>query len=134
MGSHTASAWLEAQRVAEDYMRKAGLPHDPPSRYVKVDPPAPSGSRMHEQMKHAPDDPQVKAAYDAMAKETLAQYQSILDSGMTFDFIPKGAADPYNGNPRNMIEDVRNNKHMWVYSTEDGFGSRADFDPRRTRF
>lgn len=132
VGSHTASAWPEAQRVAEDYMRKAGLPYDPPSRYVKVDPArAKRIADAYEQMKHAPDDPQVKAAYDAMAKETLAQYQSILDSGMTFDFIPKGAADPYNGNPRNMIEDVRNNKHMWVYSTEDGFGSRADFDPKK---
>lgn len=128
----TASGWPEAQRVAEDYMRKAGLPYDPPATYAKVDPArAKRIADAYDQMKHAPDDPEVKAAYDAMAKETLAQYQSIIDSGMTFDFIPKGAPDPYNGNPRNMTEDVRNNKHMWVYSTEDGFGSSADFDPKK---
>lgn len=131
VGTHTASGWPEAQRVARDYMDKAGLEYDPPNTYAKVDPErAKRIADAYEAMKHDPQNPEVKAAYDAMAKETLAQYQAILDSGMTFDFIPEGFADPYNGNPRNMIEDVRTHKHMWVFPTKQGFGSDASFDVR----
>ena len=35
--------------------------------------------------------------------------------------------DPY-PNPRMAIEDIRNNKHMWIFPTDDGFGS-GSFDP-----
>lgn len=116
--------WPEARSVAEAYMAKAGLPYNPPNTFAKVNPErAKRIADAFEQMKHDPQNPEVKAAYDAMAKETLAQYQAILDSGVTFEFIPKGADDPYKGNPRNMTEDVRINKHMWVFPTDQGFGS-----------
>lgn len=123
VGAYKASVYPEGVRVAQGYMGRAGLDYDPPNVYVKADPVR--GAKIAEAfdaMKHDPADPEVKAAYDAMIKETLAQYRAMTDDGMRVEFAPKGE-DPYKGNPRNMTEDVRNNRHMWVFSTDDGFGS-----------
>lgn len=128
-GTHTASANPDAQQVAKGYMDKAGLPYKPPATYAKVNPKrAARIAAAYDAMKHDPQNPVVKRAYEAMAKETLDQYQAMLDDGMQIEFIPPGTPDPYAGNPRNMTEDVRANKHMWVFPTKDGFGSDATFD------
>lgn len=129
IGDFYASTYQAGQRVAARYMAKAGLRYDPPNTYVKVDPVrAGRIADAFEAMKHDPANPEVKAAYAAMIKETLAQYEAMLADGVKLEFAPKGT-DPYGGNPRNMTEDVRANKHMWVFATEDGFGSDATFDP-----
>lgn len=129
VGNHAASAYPDAQRVAENYMKKAGLEYRPPNTYARVEPErAKRVADAYEAMPHNPRDPKVRRAYKAMADETLAQYRAMLDDGVKIEFIRPGEPDPYNGNPRNMTEDVRNNKHMWVFSTRDGFGSDATFD------
>lgn len=110
-------------------MKSTGLEYRPPNTYVKVDPErATRIASAYDEMKHDPANPEVKRAYKAMADETLAQYQAMLDDGVEIEFIAPGQADPYAGNPRNMTEDVRKNKHMWVFATRDGFGSDATFD------
>lgn len=67
-----------------------------------------------------PTEPAVKSAYDAMAKETLEQYASILDKGYKIE-IWEGEGEPYK-NSAEMIADVRDNKHMYIFSAEAGFG------------
>ncbi len=67
-----------------------------------------------------PTEPAVKSAYDAMAKETLEQYASILDKGYKIE-IWEGEGEPYK-NSSEMIADVRDNKHMYIFGTEAGFG------------
>ena len=106
--------------AARRYAEKAGMRYEPLTEYAPID------ERMarkiaieYDEMQDAPNDPEVKAAYDAMINETLAQYEEILNSGLTVQFI-KGD-DPY-GNPRNAILDVINNNHMYVFSTRDGYG------------
>ena len=106
--------------AARRYADKAGISYEPLTDYAPID------ERMarkiaieYDEMQDAPNDPEVKAAYDAMINETLAQYEEILNSGLTVQFI-KGD-DPY-GNPRNAILDVINNNHMYVFSTRDGYG------------
>lgn len=106
--------------AARRYAEKSGIAYEPLTEY------APVGRKMarkiaveYDLMEDAPSDPLVKAAYDAMIDETLAQYDEILNSGLTVQFI-KGD-DPY-GNPRNAILDVINNNHMYVFSTRDGYG------------
>lgn len=121
-----AAVFPRAVDVASRYMAARGLPYNPPHTYASVDVErARRIAQAYEQMEHNPQDPEVKAAYDAMIEETIAQYQAVVDSGLVVEFI-KGE-DPY-GNPRNMTDDVRNNNHMWVFSTRDGFGSNAEFD------
>lgn len=111
-----------ARNVAREYMAAAGLPYLPVSRYVKVDQErAKRIAAEFDKMEHKPNDPEVKAAYDALAKETLAQWEFVKKSGLKVEFIE--GADPY-GNPRHVIRDIVDNNHMWVFPTDAGFGGK----------
>ena len=112
-------------------MADAGLEYNPPRLYAKVDPErAKRIAAEYDKLKHDPQNPDVKAAYAALAKETIAQYQAVIDSGLKVEFIDFARqGDPYAASPRLMTEDVRNNNHMWLFSTRDGFGSDVEFDP-----
>lgn len=127
----TASHWAPAEEVARQYMAEAGLPYSPPTKYAKVDPErAKRIAAEFDKLEHNPQDPEVRAAYEALARETIAQYQAVVDSGLEVEFIDYAKqGDPYEASPRLMTEDVRDNNHMWVFSTRDGFGSDQEFDP-----
>src|SRR5215831_17511736 len=61
------------RRIAEDYMRSTGRPYYPPQTYAQVNVPrAERIAQAFEDMPHAPDDPRVRASYEAIANETLA--------------------------------------------------------------
>jgi len=70
-----------------------------------------------------PKDPEVKESYEALADETLRQYESILDRGYEVE-IWRGEGEPY-ANSAEMIQDARDNKHMYIFGTEAGFGEGA---------
>jgi hypothetical protein len=70
-----------------------------------------------------PKNPEVIKAYKALADETLSQYQSIIDKGYKLE-IWKGKGEPY-ANSAEMIQDVRDNKHLYIFGTEAGFGEGA---------
>jgi hypothetical protein len=115
-----------AVTAAKRYTERSGRVYEPLTEYAPINEDvARKIAAEFEIMEHRPDDPEVMAAYDAMIEETKDQYRDILNSGLKVQFI-KGE-DPY-GNPRNVILDVVNNNHMWVFSTVDGFGSDADLD------
>src|SRR5262249_26502601 len=112
---------------AETYMRQAGLPYDPPEEYVKVD--SARAGRLadeFERMKHDPDDPAVRASYEALAKEVLAQWQVVKDTGLKIDWIKSGEPDPYATSLRMAALDVTQNNHLWVFPTDLGFGSGTE--------
>ena len=130
VGQFKAASFRKAQEVAKKYMKAAGLEYNPPTEYVKINEArAKRIAQAFDEMKHDPQNPEVKAAYDALVKETTAQYKAVVDSGLKVEFIDfDKTGDPYEGSPRAMTEDVRSNNHMWVFSTRDGFGS-SEFDP-----
>jgi hypothetical protein len=107
------------------------MPYNPPSQYVKVDRArAERIAAAYDEMAHDPNDPLVKKAYAALAKEVAAQYQAVIDSGLKVEFINfDEQGDPYAASPRLATEDIRDNNHMWVFSTRDGFGTSEEFDP-----
>jgi hypothetical protein len=111
--------------VARQYMAETGMPYNPPTKYAKVDPArAKRIADAYAGMKDDPNDPLTKASYDAMIRETLAQYQAAKRAGFKAEFWnPRTETDPYNASPRMAVEDVRKNHHMWVYPTYDGYGS-----------
>lgn len=82
-----------------------------------------------EQMSHNPNDPVVKAAYEAMANETLKQFQAIKDAGYTIELYD-GKGEPY-ANSEQMIGDVTYNKHLYVLPTEKEFGEGVITDAQR---
>lgn len=132
IGVIEAGPFLPARRAAEDYMREAGLPYNPPTRYARVDPErAARIADAFEAMENNPNDPLVRASYEAMARETLAQWEAIKRTGFRAEFFSEDGSDPYLGNPRLAIEDVRNNNHMYVFPTETGYGQAGISDDER---
>jgi hypothetical protein len=119
-----------AHTAAQQYASKAGISYQPVQTFARVDQErAERIAQAYDEMKHAPNDPLVKAAYDAMISETLAQYRAILATGLKVEFIDFAKqGDPYASSPRAAIQDVIKNNHLFVFSTRDGFGS-SDFDP-----
>lgn len=113
----------EIQQLADEYMQRAGLSYLPPTRYVPVNPEKASAiAAAYDRMKHAPQDPMVQETYRAFIEETMAQYQALIEAGYKPEFYPEGA-DPYPNSPRESALDIIENKHMYVFPTEAGFGS-----------
>jgi len=83
----------------------------------------------YDAMENNPNDPKVKKAYTALANETIMQYQDFINAGYTIE-IYKGKGEPY-ANSDEMIKDVRDNKHMYIFSTEGGFGQEQISDQMR---
>jgi hypothetical protein len=78
-------------------------------------------------MKNDPNNPEVKAAYEALAKETLDQYQSFIDAGYSVEINNE---EPY-ANSQEMIDDLKNRKVIKIFSTESGFGDVPITDKQR---
>ena len=122
-GSIDVGPFPTARRVAREYMEEAGLPYEPVKTYAKVDEPrARRIAQAFEDMPHDFNNPEAKASYEAMANETMAQWQHIKKSGLQVEFIPPGMPDPYAASPRLATEDIKNNNHMWVFPTDSGYG------------
>jgi len=82
----------------------------------------------YERMQNNPDDPKVKAAYEAMIEETLAQYNAIKDSGINFTFLRGDMTDPYAETPALGYKDIVENKNLTVFPTDFGYGTDPNFD------
>ena len=121
----------ELQSLAETYARDAGLEYVPIRVYADVNPrTAERVGRAFEEMVHAPDDPAVIASYQAFKQETLAQYRTLEQAGYRFEFMPEGA-DPYSNSPRLAQADFTQNKRLYVFSTEEGYGRGGITDAQR---
>jgi hypothetical protein len=117
--------------VAEQYARDNGITLRRQAEYAQVDPErAARIAAAYEAMPHAPNDPRVKAAYKELIAQTLAQYRALEKAGYKFWFINLDKPDnvEYASSPWNAMRDIRANKVMGVFPTDDGFGS-GDFDP-----
>jgi hypothetical protein len=114
----------QVKETAENYMRSAGLPYNPPRVYNSIDKErATRIARAFDEMEHAPNDPKVKAAYKALAKETLAQWQAVKKTGLKVEWIKPGQDDPYAITPRLAQMDVNDNNHWWGFPTDLGYGT-----------
>jgi hypothetical protein len=117
--------------VAEEYARKNGISLKRQSEYAKVDENrAKRIADEYEKMKHDPQNPKVKEAYENLIKQTIAQYEALTDAGYKFWFIdaniPSNAE--YASTPYNALRDARQNKTMGVFPTTDGFGTNESID------
>jgi hypothetical protein len=73
-------------------------------------------------MKHDPHHPEVKAAYEALINETKKQFKDMLDQGFKFTKIKPNQENPYKTS-RDLHNDIKQNKHLYFFPTEQGFGS-----------
>jgi hypothetical protein len=73
------------------------------------------------------DDPETIEAYEALAEETVEQYKAIVEEGYE---VVMDDTEPYN-NSQEMIDDLKKNKRMKIFSTEGGFGSTGITEEQR---
>lgn len=117
------------REAAADYARQAGIEHDHQAEYARVDiERAQRIAQAYEDMEHAPNDPAVQASYNAMIRETLAQYEYILELGYTFTPIVEGFENPY-PTVKEALEDLSVNKHLWFFPTDFGYGTSEEGAP-----
>lgn len=128
----------DAISVAHAYTKAYGLPEPKPHQYARVDPArAKMIAAAYERMDNNPLDPEVRAAYDALRREIHQQFAML-----PVKVEPIGPQDGNHvggkyRNSREMMQDVMDNKHLWVFdggdehpllSREDNFKLRAIHD------
>lgn len=129
-GRYEARPISNIEQAAIDYMDRRGMNSAPITEY-----PAFSEDRArliagaYDQMRHDPNDPVVRRAFDAMIQETMDQYNALKNSGIDFRFLREGMDDPYAASPALGYKDLVENGRLWVFPTDFGFGS-GTFDPR----
>lgn len=124
--AHDPHAVLKS--YVEKYGARLGLPtYDPNPSTLSATPELGirAGLAFHN-MPHAPTDPEVVRAYDALKKELLLQHSHIVASGAKIEPWT-GNGQPY-ANSKEMKADVRNNGHLWYFPTTEGFGEDARFN------
>jgi hypothetical protein len=129
-GLMPAEADANVQRVSKDYVSRVGIEYKPHDRTVAVD--VPLSKRIadfYESAVDAPDAPEVKKAYQALANETVEQWKSFQQEGYTAEPWTK-PGQPY-ANSKEMLADVTQNKHLYYFKTEEGYGSAGITDAMR---
>lgn len=117
--------------VAKDYVERYGArlglaPHDGTPSDLTLDPElSRRAGAAFEALKHEPGHEGVKAAYEALKKETLLQYTHMTAHGLKIEPWRK-EGQPY-ANSKEMVHDVRENGHLSYFPTDSGFGEGEAF-------
>ncbi len=115
----------EISNLAKEYASEKGLnPFTPPEHIQNIvnTPRAKLVAEAYESMKHDPNNPEVAQAYKALVNETMDQFQKVKDSGVKISKITPDMENPYKSS-KDLFQDLKDNKHMWYYPTESGFGN-----------
>lgn len=92
------------------------------SHKVKIDPAQGMEIADHyDNLKHTPNDPNTKAAYDSLIKETRQQYDEMINNGLKITKLKKGEKGYITADE--MHNDVEKNSHLSYFPTEHGFGA-----------
>ena len=120
----------DVRRISEEYVKGAGMPYRPHGQAIPVNEDLAKRIADHyEAEKDNPNAPEVKKAYTALANETVNQWKAFEKAGYTA--TPwTGEGQPY-ANSADMMQDVRDNKHLYYFTTEGGFGETGISDKMR---
>jgi len=118
----------DAETIAKSYMKSIGMEYVPVEKITKLDENLSKRiADAYDKMKNDPNDPDVKKAYETMAKETLDQYDAIVSKGYKVEI---NNDEPYSSS-EDMISDLKDNKRMKIFSTESGFGDEPITEEQR---
>jgi len=111
--------------VAEEYAKTAGIKYKPSTERSNVpEATAKKIADFYDTAAHSPEDAEVQKSYDALAKETMAQYKAMKDAG--YEIEPwTGEGEPYKSSA-DMIKDVTENKHLYFLRTKGNFEGQQD--------
>ena len=125
-----------AHQVKEKYLKSKNIPIKRPDTYVSVN--VDLAKRIANDFDNAINDPtniDVQESYIAMANETFEQWQFIKETGLKTEFIKPDQTYPYPKGSKDLLLDIRDNNHIWVFPTDNGFGNEEitqemkDFSP-----
>jgi hypothetical protein len=83
-------------------------------------------SKAYDDMVATPFEEETQEAYKALVEETIAQHRAILAEGYRVEM----STSEYD-NAQEMIDDLRENKRMKIFSTEAGFGDNPITEEQR---
>jgi len=110
--------------LAEAYAKRKGITLLHPKMTFDVSPERGAKiAQAYEEMKHEPNNPKVKRAYQALINETIDQWNEIRKSGLKVTKITPEMGNPYLGGSKDVIRDVAENNHLYYFPTESGYGS-----------
>lgn len=108
----------EIEKIAQGYSKKAGIDYAAPARSVPVNEAlAKRIADDYDAASHTPGNPEVVKSYNALIKETVAQWEAIKKAGYTLEPWTKGG-EPY-ANSAAMVQDVTENKHLFFKPTDE---------------
>lgn len=108
----------ELRDQAEEYAKSAGIPFNPQHDYAEVNVDrAKQIAAEYDAATHSPNDPKVRASYDAFKKETLDQWNYLKSKGVKMEAWSQ-EGQPYK-NSQEMTADVRDNKHLYFFQGGD---------------
>lgn len=111
--------------VADEYAKDNGLTYSNISPYTNIDRELTKRiGKFYDEAKHDPQSPEVKASYNALIDETMAQYEALKKAGYEIEVVKD---DPYSANIDDMLRDIRENKHVAILSTKESFTEPADY-------
>lgn len=120
----------ETATIASNYKKSKGIKTEAGEKITELDvEQSKEIADAYEAMEHNPNDPEVKEAYSALAEETLSQYKAMEEAGYEVE-IYEGEGEPY-ANSTEMIADLKDNKHIYIFSTESGFGEGGISEQQR---
>jgi hypothetical protein len=109
-----------SERVREEaraYSESKGLKYQDISNLPLNEERAKKVADVYSEAKHEPNNPEVKASYEAFRNETADQLKFLEDRGVKFEPWTK-EGQPYK-NSSDMIADVDKNKHLYFYTGGD---------------
>jgi hypothetical protein len=116
--------------IANDYIKSKGLKRSKDLEVKKLNPEYSKAiADVYEAAEHMPLDPAVQAAYKALAEESGEQYAILKKAGYKVE-LWDGNGEPY-ANSKEMLKDLYDNKHLYIFSTEQGFGEGEITDKNR---
>jgi hypothetical protein len=114
----------KVRELAEAYMKSKGMSMLHPKLTFDVSPERGAKiAKAYEEMKHEPENPKVKKAYNALIQETLDQWNEIRKTGLKTTKITPDMENPYPGGSKDVIKDIAENNHLFYFPTEQGYGS-----------
>lgn len=117
-------------RVSSEYKQENGIDNDSGERIYDINiEEAKRRADAFEEMKHDPNNPEVKKSYNAMADETANQFDFLVQNGYSVEVF-EGTGEPYK-NSQEMLKDLIDNKHLFMLSTEKDFGQNPITDKQR---
>ncbi|NBW10109.1 MAG: hypothetical protein EBR82_18985 [Caulobacteraceae bacterium] len=109
------------REISKEYVKAQRIPYRPHEKAISVNEElAKRIADYYDKSVDSPNDPKVKAAYTALANETVQQWRAFEKQGYVAEPW-KGEGQPYKDSAE-MMADVRDNKHIYYFETEGGFG------------